>query len=75
MITGCYQANFHSSGSESVEPIHVRMLGRNVVVERLTMLFRIREVPVSNFDQETDYPDLRFCGFPQSLQANARSVP
>jgi hypothetical protein len=35
----------------------------------------IREVPGSNFVPEIGYPDLRFCGFPQSLQANVGIVP
>jgi hypothetical protein len=46
----------------------------NVVVEWFTLL-RIREVPGSDLDPETDYPDWGFCGFPRSLQANAGIVP
>jgi hypothetical protein len=42
----------------------------NVVVEWLTLLFRIREVPGWNLGPETDYPEA-FRRFPQSLQANA----
>jgi hypothetical protein len=38
----------------------------NVVVEWLTLLFRVREVTGSN---------LVFSGFPQSVQANAGIVP
>jgi hypothetical protein len=30
----------------------------NVMVERLTILLRIREVPDSNFGQEISYPDM-----------------
>jgi hypothetical protein len=29
----------------------------NVVIESLTLLFRIRDVPVSNLSPETSYPD------------------
>jgi hypothetical protein len=45
------------------------------VVKWLTLLFPIWEVPGSNLSLETSYPDWGFCGFPQSLQANARIVP
>jgi hypothetical protein len=41
-----------------------------VVVEWLTLLLRIREVPASNLDLETGYSDWVFRGFPQPLQAN-----
>jgi hypothetical protein len=41
------------------------------MVEWLALLLRIREVPGSNLSPVTGYPDLGFCGFPQSLQANA----
>jgi hypothetical protein len=47
----------------------------NVVVEWLTLLLRIREVPGSNLDLETGYPHCDFRGFPQFLQANVRIVP
>jgi hypothetical protein len=47
----------------------------NVVVERLTLLFRISEVLGSNFGAETEYRDWVFCSFPQSLQTNAMTVP
>jgi hypothetical protein len=40
----------------------------------LTLLPRIREVPVSNPGPETCYPDSHFPGFPQSLQGNAGIV-
>jgi hypothetical protein len=43
--------------------------------ERLTLLFRIPEVPVSNLGSVTSYSDSFFRYFPQSLQANARSMP
>jgi hypothetical protein len=36
----------------------------NVVVERLTVLLPVREVPGSNFRAETGYPDRFFVGFP-----------
>jgi hypothetical protein len=42
----------------------------NVVVEWLTLLFRIREVPGWNLSPETGYPEA-FRRFAQSLQANA----
>jgi hypothetical protein len=44
-----------------------------VVAEWLTLLLRVQEVPGSNFDPGTGYPE-GFRGFPQSLQANARIV-
>jgi hypothetical protein len=34
-------------------------------------LFGILEVPGSNLGSEISYPDREFCGFLQSLQANA----
>jgi hypothetical protein len=40
------------------------------VVECLTLLLRIWEVPGSNLGPETGYPDV-FYGCPQSLQENA----
>jgi hypothetical protein len=46
-----------------------------VVVKWLTILLRIREVPDSNTGPQTGYPDWRFRGFPQHLQANAGIVP
>jgi hypothetical protein len=42
----------------------------NVVVEWLTILLRIREVPGSNFGTKIGYSEF-LCGFPQSLQATA----
>jgi hypothetical protein len=42
----------------------------NVVVECLTLLLRIWEVPGSNLGPETGCPDA-FYGFPQSLQENS----
>jgi hypothetical protein len=47
----------------------------NVEVEWLTLLLRIREVPVSNLGLENGYPDWGYSCFRQSLQANARMVP
>jgi hypothetical protein len=47
----------------------------NFVVEWLTLLLHIREVPGSNLDQETGYSDLGGRGFFQSLQPNAGRVP
>jgi hypothetical protein len=47
----------------------------NVVVERLTLLLRIRKVPTSNLGQETGHPDRVFRDIPQSLQANAGTEP
>jgi hypothetical protein len=46
----------------------------NVVIEWLTLLLHIREVPGSNLSPETCYPKV-FCGFPQCIQANAGIVP
>jgi hypothetical protein len=46
----------------------------NVVVEWLTLLLRILEVPGSYLGPETGYPDCVFRGFLQSLQANAGIV-
>jgi hypothetical protein len=47
----------------------------SVVLEWLTLLLRIREVPGSNISPETGYPYWFFRGCPQSLQANAGIVP
>jgi hypothetical protein len=47
----------------------------DVMVEWLTLLLRNREVPVSNLNPEIGYPELTFCGFPQSLKANYGIVP
>jgi hypothetical protein len=46
----------------------------NVVVEWLTLLLRIREVPDSNMGLKTGYPG-RFLVFFQSFQGNAGIVP
>jgi hypothetical protein len=45
----------------------------NVVVELLTLLFRILEIPGSNIGSETGYPEV-FRGLPQSLHENAGTV-
>jgi hypothetical protein len=55
-----------------------------VAAEWLAFVLRIREVPDSNLDPETDYDDRFFvvflyddrffCGFPKSLQANVGTV-
>jgi hypothetical protein len=42
----------------------IKTFSKNVVVEWITLLFRIREVPCSNLGPETGYPE-RFRGFPQ----------
>jgi hypothetical protein len=47
----------------------------NVVVEWLTLLLLIREIPGSNLGPEIAYPDYGFHYFPQSLQANAGVAP
>jgi hypothetical protein len=47
----------------------------NIVVEWLTLLFRIREVPVSNVDLRPVSLTEGFRYSPQSLQANARILP
>jgi hypothetical protein len=44
--------------------------GPEVVVECLTLMLRIWEVPGSDLGLETGYPDEGFRDFPQSLQAN-----
>jgi hypothetical protein len=46
----------------------------NIVVEWLTLLLRIRDVSGSNLGPETDYSE-SFSAFPQSVQANAATVP
>jgi hypothetical protein len=38
-------------------------------------MLRIREIRSTNLGPETGYPDWGFCGFSQSLQANAGIVP
>jgi hypothetical protein len=48
---------------------------QNVVVDSLTFLLRIREVPSSNLSPKTGYPDWGVCGFLQSLEMNAGIVP
>jgi hypothetical protein len=47
----------------------------NVVVEWLLLLLRIPEVPGSNIGFKTTYPEWKFHGFPQSIQANTGVVP
>jgi hypothetical protein len=47
----------------------------NVAVEWLTLLLSILEVPGSNIGPETGYPEVDFCCFTQSLQANAGIEP
>jgi hypothetical protein len=51
------------------------MMISNVVVEWLTFLLRIREVPGSNLGPEAGYLDRGFCGLSQSLQANSGITP
>jgi hypothetical protein len=46
----------------------------NVVVEWLTFLLRIKEIPGSNLGSETGNPD-SFFRLPQSLQANFGIIP
>jgi hypothetical protein len=45
------------------------------VIEWLTLLLRILEVPVSNLGPETGYPDRVFPDFSQYLEANSGIVP
>jgi hypothetical protein len=47
----------------------------NVMIEWLTLIIHIPEVPGSNFSPETGYPDGVFRGFPQFLQANVMIEP
>jgi hypothetical protein len=55
--------------------LKIKIMKRSTVVEWLTLLLHTWEVPGSNLSLETGYPDLRFCGFSQSLQVNAGIVP
>jgi hypothetical protein len=48
---------------------------RNVVVERLTLLLRIRQVPGSNLGPKNGYIYGISRGFPQPLQANYVILP
>jgi hypothetical protein len=52
----------------------VTLIILNVVVEWLTLLHRIREVPVSNLGPRDRIPE-NFCECLQSLQANSGTVP
>jgi hypothetical protein len=52
--------------------IYINKNTPNVVIEWLVLLLRIWKVTGSNIASESW---LRFCGFPQSFQANARIVP
>jgi hypothetical protein len=47
----------------------------NFVIVWLTLLLRIREVPVSNLVPKTGHPDLGLSWFSQSLQENDRILP
>jgi hypothetical protein len=49
---------------------NLRFMPRHVVVEWLTPLLRILEVPGSNLDPGTGYSDWVSFGFPQFLHAN-----
>jgi hypothetical protein len=54
----------NSSVHEERRNTHLRRrMQRNVVVEWLTVLFRIREIPVSNLGQETATLTEVSCGF------------
>jgi hypothetical protein len=44
------------------------------VLEWLTFLLRVRDVPGSNLGPDTGYPEC-FRGFPQPLQTNAEILP
>jgi hypothetical protein len=55
--------------------MHHTSVTPNVVVERWTLLLRIRELPGSNPGPETDYPDRGFRRFHQSLHVNVRAIP
>jgi hypothetical protein len=46
----------------------------NFMVERLTLLLRIREDPFSNLGQENGYAEV-VRGFPQFLQVNTGIAP
>jgi hypothetical protein len=47
----------------------------NVMVEWLTLVFRIQEVPGSNLGPEISCPNWDFSWFSQSLEANTRRIP
>jgi hypothetical protein len=47
----------------------------NTVVGWSPFLHHIAEVPASNLFPENSCPDWRFCGFHQSIQADAETVP
>jgi hypothetical protein len=47
----------------------------NVIVERLTLMLRIRRVPGLNLGPDTGYADRGLRSFPQFLQANGGIVP
>jgi hypothetical protein len=47
---------------------------RNVAVEWLTLFLRISEVPGSNLDPETGYPDLRFSWFSSVPPGECRHI-
>jgi hypothetical protein len=62
------------SSSEEKKKTTITGISQNVVVEWLTILLRIREVPGLNLRPKTGCPEV-FCGFLHSFQANARTVP
>jgi hypothetical protein len=70
---------FYSTSADTIRYLSEVLLiwvRPNVVVEWLTLLLGIREVPSSNIGPATDYADdWGFRGFGQSLQANAGIVP
>jgi hypothetical protein len=56
-------------------PFFFFFLKSNVVVEWLTLLLRVCEVPGSNLGSKTGYSWQDFHGFTQSLQAKSGMVP
>jgi hypothetical protein len=50
-------------------------LKSEVAVEFVASLFRLREVPGSNFSPRIGYLDVFLCSFPQSLQADVEMLP
>jgi hypothetical protein len=66
----------HSEGSKVPVCVQLATLSLpNVVIEWLTLLLRILEVPGSNLGPGDRLSCFSFSLFPQSLQANAGMVP
>jgi hypothetical protein len=63
------------TGSGPCPIMYVSITAPNVVIEWLTLLFRIWEVLGSILGPGDCYLDKGFRGFPQSLQVNAGIIP